>query len=232
MNAIPNRRTLRYGLTTLFVLLVIVSVPLAWKANQRHELRKRQLALAAEASISPHIAYGRERDIFLALQGRITCTFADTPLDAVADELEKQTGVPFFLDKKALGDVGTGGDTPVTCVAQDECVETLLQRMLSDLDVTYSVQNGMVRITTYERLEKESADVRMYNVAHLLDADYDATDLARSLHCTLTSGGDTPERIESVMAYKHLLIVLAKPLGHRRFVKIVEMLEAGLQPNG
>jgi hypothetical protein len=232
MDSLPNRRTLRFGLTTLFVLLVIVSVPLAWKANQRHELRKRQLALAAEASTTPHVAYGRERDIFLALQGGITCTFADTPLDAVVGELQKQTGVPFILDKLALSDVGMGGDTPVTCVAQDERVETFLQRMLRDLEVTYSVQDGVVKITTIERLQKESADVRVYNAANLLDEDYDATALAQALHSTLTSGGDTSERIESVTAHKHLLIVRATPWGHRRFVKVLEMLKAGMRPNG
>jgi hypothetical protein len=107
-----------------------------------------------------------EEKILQALAEPTVVDFLDTPLTEVTAHLHARHGIEIALDNKALRDVGTDTNTPVTCTMKGVSLRTVLDLMLRDLDLTWTIEEEVLLITT-----PEEASTR------LVTKVYDVTDL-------------------------------------------------------
>ena len=78
-------------------------------------------------------------------------------------------GVPIWIDRRALDDVGMGGDTPVTFSLQSVSLRSALRLMLRELDLVYQVDDEVLKITTPEESENELT-MQVYPVRDFLES--------------------------------------------------------------
>jgi len=74
----------------------------------------------------------------------------DTPLAEVVDFLQSEYNIPIVIDSRALEDLGVSSDDPVTVTARNIKLESALNLMLRQLDLTYIVRDEVLQITTLE----------------------------------------------------------------------------------
>lgn len=103
-----------------------------------------------------------------ALDAPATLDCDETPLSEVATLLSNMAGVPVIIDQRSLDQQGMGPDTPVTFVANQIALRSLLRHMLGDLELTYIVRNQMIVITTRDEADS-CMSARVYTVADLAD---------------------------------------------------------------
>ena len=125
---------------------------------------KRRKGKAAATPKLP-LRYG-EKAVIEALAEPTEMEFIETPLDDVLAHLQNKHRIHVRRDRKALDDVGIGTDTPITISLSGVPLDVALKTMLRDLDLTFTVRDGMLLVTTLE--EEETT---------LLTRTYDVTDL-------------------------------------------------------
>jgi hypothetical protein len=128
-----------------------------------------------------------EVKILASLADDTVLEFIDTPLEQVFDFLRDQHKINIEIDKKALDDVGIGTDVPITRSLKGISLRSALQLMLSELGLTYLVENEVLLITTPD-VASSRAEVRVYNVTELI-GDAESSDvLAETLLAIQPSG--------------------------------------------
>ncbi len=113
----------------------------------------------APRATSPEVA------IRQALAKPVELKFVETPLAGVAKSLEKRLGIPIRLDRKALKDVGIGGDAPVTFQVSDISARSALELILRQLDLTWIIAPKALAITTPAEAET-TLEKKVYDVAN------------------------------------------------------------------
>ena len=109
-----------------------------------------------------------EKRIRAELEKPTTIQFVDEPLSGVITYLGDLHGIQIVIDQKALdtqGDVTS--DTPVTVDLKDISLRSALRLMLSELDLTYLIQDEVLLITT-EDDASERLTTKVYPVADLV----------------------------------------------------------------
>ena len=89
-----------------------------------------------------------EITILAALDEKTDLDFTELPLTDVIDYLKQRHGIEIQLDHKALTDAGVGTDTPVTRQIKGITLRSALKLLLSEFDLTYVVQNGVLMVTS------------------------------------------------------------------------------------
>jgi general secretion pathway protein D len=90
-----------------------------------------------------------ERALTQQLNTRVDVRFQDRPLSEVLDQLQQISGVPIHLVESSLADVGIRRDQPVTLnLAQQISLKSALQLILTPLDLSYVVQDEVVKVTS------------------------------------------------------------------------------------
>jgi len=102
-----------------------------------------------------------------ALDSPVTFEFQGTPLRDVVQHLADFLRIQIKLDNKALSDVGVATDVPVTCAFRNVRTRTALGLMLRELDLTWTVFDGVLLITTPEK-EDSLMEARVYDVRDLV----------------------------------------------------------------
>ncbi|MEL6108841.1 MAG: sigma-70 family RNA polymerase sigma factor [Planctomycetota bacterium] len=97
---------------------------------------------------------------------------AETPLHDAVKHLSKIIDSTIVIDQRALEEVGLSRDTPVSIEMTDISARSLFNLMMKDLDLTVTISNDVVTITT-----RESADASLLNRIYWLegigaDGDY------------------------------------------------------------
>ena len=93
--------------------------------------------------------------------------FIETPLSDVIDFLKDHHHIEIQLDNKALSDVGIGSDTPVTKNLKGISLRSALNLLLRDLNLTWTIQNEVLLITTPEEAENQLI-TKVYDVSDLV----------------------------------------------------------------
>lgn len=76
--------------------------------------------------------------------------FVEAPLAEVVDFLQSEYNIPIVIDSRALEDLGLSSDEPVTVSARNIKLESALNLMLRQLELTYLVRDEVLQITTLE----------------------------------------------------------------------------------
>ncbi len=92
-----------------------------------------------------------------ALASEANLDFIDTPLQDIVNSLQDQFSIPILIDRKALDDVGLAGDTPVTMSLQGVSLRSALRIMLKNLELVYTLEDAVLKITTPEAAENRLA---------------------------------------------------------------------------
>jgi hypothetical protein len=118
---------------------------------------KRVVPGAAEAAIEA--ALGEQTELQLA---------SDSPLADAIEILKGRHHIEIQLDTKALGDAGVAVDTPVAgnVNVKDVSLRSALNLILRPLNLTWTIENEVLLITTPEEAE-----------SHLITKVYDVADL-------------------------------------------------------
>jgi hypothetical protein len=124
---------------------------------------------AAQVSLLAAAEGDGEARIDAALAKRVSFQFVDTPLRDIMQFVAEQTGLTCRLSKK-IEDAGVQANHPVTFSADNLPVESALQLLLRDLNLTLMVQHGMVIVTNVEDAQSpENQTTRVYPVADLVE---------------------------------------------------------------
>ena len=108
-----------------------------------------------------------EKRIEEALRSPTQIEFVETPLSDVVDYLRDYHKIEIQLDKKALGDVNIGTDTPVSKTLRGISLKSALRLMLRELQLTYIIQDEVLLITTPEEADARLV-TKVYPVADLV----------------------------------------------------------------
>ena len=108
-----------------------------------------------------------EIKILASLDEKTELEFVDQPLADVVEYLKEHHQIEIQLDNKALTDEGIGSDTPVTRNIKGIRLESALDLMLGEMDLTYLVRDDVMIITTKTEAEN-LLSVKIYPVADLI----------------------------------------------------------------
>ncbi|HVX09591.1 MAG TPA: hypothetical protein VHC22_00180 [Pirellulales bacterium] len=100
-----------------------------------------------------------EAKVRAALQEKTDFKFVEKPLSGAVEWLAQHHGIDIELDNKALGDAGLPGNLPITRSAKDITLRSALNLLLSDLDLTYVVRDGVLMVTTKKVAQSTSQAV-------------------------------------------------------------------------
>ncbi len=142
---------------------------------------------ARTAEICPVIRPGNcaaEAKILAALEDDARMEFIETPLNQVMQFIEDQHDIAIKLDIGALDEVGVGADTPITANLKGVSLHAGLQVLLAQLDLTYSIENEVLAITTREAAQSRP-ELRIYDVSALLQDGEDAATLVGMLQAAM-----------------------------------------------
>ncbi len=104
--------------------------------------------------LEQHRADPRDASIRAALDQKTDVKSVEKPLSGVFDDLKQRHAIEIQLDQRALDDANIPRDTPVTKSIKGITLRSALNLLLDDLDLTYVVQNGVLRITTKAEAQK------------------------------------------------------------------------------
>ncbi|MFP6587874.1 MAG: hypothetical protein VB814_09520, partial [Pirellulaceae bacterium] len=108
-----------------------------------------------------------EQKIIDELDNETRMTFFDQPLKDVIDTIKSQHNIPIIIDERALTEVGLDSNTPVNIDLKGISLRSGLKLMLNSLQLTYVINDEVLKITTPEAAENELI-VRTYEVGDLV----------------------------------------------------------------
>ncbi|MFK8111328.1 MAG: RNA polymerase sigma factor [Rubripirellula sp.] len=134
--------------------------PLGLKAVVQDE----GLMITADMSVLVHKGIGAtrwtnideeaEKKIAAALASETRVQFADTPLNDAVNTLSALHQVPIMINRRALEEIGLSSDIPVRLEMAGVKLKSVLSLVLSELDLTYTVQGESLTITSVEDAEQ------------------------------------------------------------------------------
>src|SRR5205807_6429680 len=77
------------------------------------------------------------------------------PLNRLSDFLSAEHDVPIIINKKKLEEASVKPDAPIIQTLRDMSLASLLQHVLKEFELTYTVRDGAVIITTPEDAESQ-----------------------------------------------------------------------------
>jgi hypothetical protein len=112
-------------------------------------------------------------------------------LEDVMVFLRDQHKIAIEIDRKALGNVGVGTDTPITKILKDVSLRSALRLILRDLGLTYVADHEVLTITSQDEAAA-NPQVRVYNVAAFASDEISPEELAGTLQQALTPTPKAP----------------------------------------
>jgi len=107
-----------------------------------------------DSYLEQHRADPREASIRAALEQKTDIKYIEKPFSGVFDDLQQRHAINIQLDLRALDDANIPRDTPVSKSIKGVTLRSALNLLLDDLDLTYVIQNGVLKITTETEAQK------------------------------------------------------------------------------
>ena len=170
----------------------------------RYWLYAPLLALAVSASSQAQVTISfaatdgpsDEQRIEQALAQRGSLDAVEKPLRDVVQELSRQFQVQIVVSQKRLEEASVSPDTPITKTLHSLPLESILRRVLADLELGFIVRDNVLLITTPEDIESQ-LDTRVFPVLDLVtqlgrrpqgasaNAERDYVSLIDTITCTI-----------------------------------------------
>ena len=184
-----------------------------------------------------------EKKIAKALKSPTEMQFVETPLQKLVDFLKDYHGIEIQLDNRALEDIGVGSDTPITRNISGISLQSALRLMLDELELTYTIRDEVLLITTQEQAECVLLTV-VYDVADLVTVrdskgelweDYDTLSDAITgtvRPTTWEENGGVGSIIGATFATAKVLVISQTYDMHREIVDLLEKIRSVVKKNG
>jgi hypothetical protein len=117
--------------------------------------------------------------------------FIETPLDQVVHFIQDQHDIPVLLDTRAMDAVGIAHDAPITISIRGISLRSGLRLLLRGRNLEFAVVDEVLLITV-PQVAATQTEVRVYNVADLIDEDTDADALAATVAAVLNAQAGHP----------------------------------------
>ncbi|MDB5385364.1 MAG: hypothetical protein JWM11_1010 [Planctomycetaceae bacterium] len=114
------------------------------------------------------------------LDANVSVNFKDASLSTVVQTLSKQTQIDIRLDLAALKTLGIRDRLPVTLALSDQKLTTVLQAVLTDLNLTWILRDGVLWITSQKRAS-EFMKTAVYSVIDLCRDDLETAALKSAI---------------------------------------------------
>lgn len=158
-----------------------------------------------------------------AVRQAVSLSLKETPLRDAAAMIEDKCGIPVIFDTSALADEGILLTDPVTDALNEEPAYLLLNRLKS-LQLAWVVRDNVLRLTTVEAA-REQMRTEPYNVADLLDRNYEADELTAAIQLApTTEWEDVDGTGGSVELLGDVVFVRQTDDGHRQIRGLLEAL--------
>jgi len=89
------------------------------------------------------------RDVVASLDEVTEIDFNDDPLDEAMAFLSDLHKITIVVDESALARDGIAVDEPITLLVSDVSLRSALRTILRPLELTYVIEDGVMKITTY-----------------------------------------------------------------------------------
>jgi hypothetical protein len=198
-----------------------------------------------------HPIHSRDDEIQAALRRPASLNCQGQPLDVLLAELCREHKVPLVISYRKLAEAGVERETPITLNVEGVSLLAVLQSVLSDLELTYTVRDGTLVITTPEDAE---APENMRSVAYPIHdltglpatrrtgglrdmpvpLGYDCETLVQLIQATVSpeSWVDVGGPGSCEIAFDGWLLVSQTADVHRRFETALAQLRRGLSYDG
>lgn len=147
---VPLRTALRNMLGPLGLRAVVEDDGLVITANPS-SLVHRGIGASRWINIEQDAA----EKIAAAIEQESQVEFIDLPLNEAVATLSRQHDVPMLVDDLALEEIGLSHEQPVSLVLAKQKLKNVLQLMLRDFQLTYTIRGETLVITTLEAAESE-----------------------------------------------------------------------------
>ncbi len=189
------------------------------------ETDRPQPAAAAQASPTTDA----DQPILKALAERNSFDFQETPLQDIVQHLREQTKLNILIDRRALDDYGISPEVAVSADLKDISLRSALNLILQPLDLTWSMENGVLIITTAEVAETKLT-TKVYRVADLVmhQGRRDDHTLLELIMATISretwseAGGPA-----SVNAFRDTFVITQTNAEHEQIAHLLQALRDG-----
>lgn len=174
-----------------------------------------------------NIKLAHEAVIAAALDELTELDFTEQPLTDVIDFLKERHNIQIQLDHKALADTGVGTDVPITRSIKGITLESALDLILSQLDLTWVIYDEVLFITSQAAAEN-MIETRVYPVRDLLTIPGDEVDYDSLVDVVAEAAAakETAPDPRSIRVYRPAgALVVTRPITiHRRIEKLLKEL--------
>lgn len=121
--------------------------------NGNSRVRNTSASLAKTAAKAiPEMVFGEavHQKIEQSLLQNSRFEFYDTPLADAMNQISEAHDVPILIDQRALEEIGLDQDVGINLELKDASLHSALRIMLRDLDLTYTIDDEHLQITTAE----------------------------------------------------------------------------------
>lgn len=163
-------RTLLWQGTKLGLVVALWSGLVLWAgAAEQGKKGPGKKGAAVTQPREPYSPGMNEQRIENALRAPTSVEFFETPLKDVLDFLRDHHQIQINLDTKNVEDVGVSSDTPITRTLDNVSLASALNLILRDLELTWTVKDEVLLITTPEQAQREEFLItKLYDVADLV----------------------------------------------------------------
>lgn len=168
-----------------------------------------------------------EQAIADKLRTTVQVKYDDLPLSDVVEHLRDSQSLPLAVDQRSLEEIGLSGDVAMTLVADQIQLRSMLDLLLIDQDLTYTVRGESLVITTEEAAEN-SLISRIYWLEGTGLADTDFQSVIDILQTTMTPdtwealGG--PSTMSPLRSARPALIISTTYTTHHEIEQFFEAL--------
>lgn len=163
-------------------MLVVSNTDHVHDSIEKLVLQLRRFPLFSESLAADNLLVAtlgeQAAEITQKLRSRTTVNFDNTTLADAIDFLKHQANVHIEFDRAALDDLGLVTDKPVSLIAKGVTIHSALSLVLHPIDLTYTVEDGYVWITSRDRAAGK-LKTRCHDARGVVDlpAEFDADQL-------------------------------------------------------
>ena len=132
----------------------------AWARHHSKGGPRRALKAIRSEPSDPRDNITRER-----LSKGVDAEFTEIPLREVLQYLGDQLKIQFYIDRKSMGVEGIAEDVPVSFNLKDVPGEMILDLVLRELGLAYTIRSGVVMVASKSDIQSQT-EVRVYPVTN------------------------------------------------------------------
>ena len=121
-----------------------------------------------------------DKKLRAALEHSLALELKITPLRDLLVKLQEEFDIPIVLSAKKLEEAAVSPDTPIACSLPQAPLKTQLRALLDPLQLTYTIRDEVLIITTPEDAESQLI-IRLYDIRQLLSAGVSGEQLYKQL---------------------------------------------------